>query len=60
MERKLLKVAEAAEYLGTTEGTLYVWVCRKRIPHIKMGRKLMFDVSDLEKWIASQKIPAES
>jgi excisionase family DNA binding protein len=52
MEKRLLNVSEAAEYLGIEEKTLYNWVSLRKIPHVKLGHKLLrFDVNELEGWI---------
>jgi excisionase family DNA binding protein len=57
---RLLNISEAAEYLGVTKGTLYVWACRRRVPFVKIGRLTKFDPGDLEKWVAMKKIPTKS
>lgn len=54
MER-LLSVAEAANVLGIKPGTLYFWVCRKIIPHVKLSASaLRFRKKDLEEFIAAR------
>lgn len=45
-----------SEYLGLTEGTLYVWVCHKRIPHLKIGKALRFDMREIEGWLKDKRI----
>jgi len=51
MEKRLLNIKETAEYLGLKVNTLYCWVSQKRIPYVKMGKKLMFDIECLDKFI---------
>jgi excisionase family DNA binding protein len=48
---RLLKAAEAAEYLGFVEGTVRNMVSAGTIPHLKVGRALRFRVSDLDRWL---------
>jgi len=50
---RLLSRKEAAELLGTTEGTLAVWSCTKRygLPFVKIGRLVKYKLSDLEAFI---------
>ncbi len=50
---KLLNRKEAAELLGTTEGTLAVWACNKRygLPMVKVGRLAKYRLSDLMNFI---------
>lgn len=55
-------MAEAAEYLGVSRGTLYAWVSAGRIkahklaPIEKSGRGAgnRFYLSELEKWVKEQ------
>jgi excisionase family DNA binding protein len=50
----LLTVKEAAKYLGVSPQTVYLWVERKQIPHLRvMGRKIRFLKSDLDSFRVS-------
>lgn len=51
MEKRLLNIAEAAEWLGLSESFLYKLVEACAIPHIRFGRAIRFDVKLLEEWI---------
>ena len=52
-------VRDAAVYLGVSAQTVYVWVERKQIPHLRvMGRNIRFLKSDLEPFRATFKQPA--
>ena len=56
-----LKVKEAAKYLGVSPQTVYLWVERKQIPHLRvMGRSIRFLKSDLEPFRASFKQEMEN
>jgi excisionase family DNA binding protein len=47
-------VQEAAQFLGVSPQTVYLWVERKQIPHLRvMGRNIRFLRSDLETFRAS-------
>ena len=49
-----LTVREAARYLGVSPQTVYLWVERKQIPHLRvMGRNIRFLKSDLDSFRAS-------
>ena len=50
---------QAASYLGCTPQTLRVWVSRRRVPHIKVGRLTRFRQRDLDQWLDSRRVPAE-
>ncbi len=48
-EERPLTVRDAAVYLGVSVQTVYLWVERKQIPHLRvMGRNIRFLKSDLE------------
>ena len=49
-----MNVKEAAKFLGVSRQTVYLWVERKQIPHLRvMGRNIRFLQSDLEPFRAS-------
>jgi excisionase family DNA binding protein len=51
-----LTVRQAASYLGVSVQTVYLWVERKQIPHLRvMGRNIRFLKSDLEPFRAQFK-----
>jgi excisionase family DNA binding protein len=51
-----LTVRAAATYLGVSPQTVYLWVERKQIPHLRvMGRNIRFLRSDLEPFRATFK-----
>jgi excisionase family DNA binding protein len=54
----LLTTAEAAEYLRTTVATLNTWRCTKavKIPYYRIGRKILYRLSELQKYIDKQKV----
>ena len=44
-----MTVKDAARFLGVSPQTVYLWVERKQIPHLRvMGRNIRFLRSDLE------------
>ena len=50
----LMRVKEAAKFLGVSPQTVYLWVERKQIPHLRvMGRNIRFLKSDIEPFRAS-------
>ena len=56
-----LTVRDAALYLGVSTQTVYLWVERKQIPHLRvMGRNIRFLKSDLETFRASFKQEMEN
>jgi len=55
-----LTVRQAALYLGVSAQTVYLWVERKQIPHLRvMGRNIRFLKSDLAPFRATFKQEVE-
>ena len=49
-----MTVREAAKFLGVSQQTVYLWVERKQIPHLRvMGRNIRFLKSELVPFRAS-------
>ena len=56
-----LTVKEAARFLGVSHQTVYLWVERRQIPHLRvMGRNIRFLRSDLEPFRDSFKQEVEN
>ena len=62
LDRELpVTVKEAAHFLGVSTQTVYLWVERKQIPHLRvMGRNIRFLKSDLETFRAQFKQSVEN
>ncbi len=56
-----IRVREAAIFLGVSPQTVYLWVERKQIPHLRvMGRNIRFLKSELEPFRAQFKQEVEN
>ena len=51
IEKRFIGPDELARYLDIKIGTVYAWVCLRRIPFVKMGRLVKFDLKDIDKWL---------
>ncbi|MCH8040556.1 MAG: helix-turn-helix domain-containing protein [Nitrospinae bacterium] len=51
ISRQLISIQEAAKYTGLSPHTLYTMVSQRRIPYVKLGGKLLFDLALLDQWI---------
>ncbi len=51
MQKRLITVNEASNYLGISVNTLYSWVSQKKIDYIKIGRLTKFDLRVIDKFI---------
>jgi excisionase family DNA binding protein len=55
-QRRLITIQEASKLLSVSVSTLYGWVWQRRIPFVKLGRSVRFDIGDLEKFIEKNKL----
>ena len=51
MQKRLITIKEASEYLGISVNTLYSWVSQKKIDYVKIGRLTKFDLRVLDRYI---------
>lgn len=56
LEKRYLGIKQLAGYLGIKEGTVYVWVSHRKIPYVKVGRLVKFDLRKIEKWLENSSI----
>jgi predicted DNA-binding transcriptional regulator AlpA len=50
-----LNLPKAAEYLGISHNTLYVWRHRRQgPPSFQMGRRVMYRITALDAWVRAQ------
>ena len=52
---KMLTVADIREYLSVTNETVYNWIKKSDLPAYRIGKRWMFDKSELDVWIKSGK-----
>ncbi|MEV6949360.1 helix-turn-helix domain-containing protein [Streptomyces sp. NPDC051172] len=54
-ETAFLNLPKAAEYLGISPNTLYVWRHRRQgPPSFRMGRRVMYRITALDAWVQAQ------
>jgi len=56
-ESRLMTVQDAAKFLAVSTSTLYGWVYQRRIPFVKVGSALRFEMAELQKFIQSNRFP---
>jgi len=59
-ESGLITVEEAAKFLAVSTSTLYGWVYLRRIPFVKVGRALRFELAELQNFIQSNRFTVRS
>jgi excisionase family DNA binding protein len=60
MPSDLVNLTEAAEILRLKPCTVRAWVLRRRIPYVKLGRRVLFRRRDLEALISENVVPAHA
>jgi len=49
----LLDIRAAAKALGVSTRTIWTLAHRRGLPHVRIGRRLLFPVDGLKRWIES-------
>ena len=57
--QKLYSVPEAADFLNISIHTLRAWISQRRIPFIKLGRRVCFRPEELNAFINSCAVEAK-
>lgn len=55
VEPRLLGIKGASTYLGCTIWAMRAMVWAKKLPHIRIGQRILFDRVDLDRFVESQK-----
>jgi excisionase family DNA binding protein len=58
VKNKYYNIDEVCRELHLAKPTLYAYVNRKKIPHIKLGGRLLFQKDEITAWLNSMKRPA--
>jgi len=53
---KLLTVVQMADHLQVKPSTIYQWTHQGFIPHVKLGNRIRFKISQVEKWLEEKSI----
>ena len=54
-----LNLAEVAEYLRKSKSSIYKWCSSSQMPHIKSGKKLLFNKDVIDSWLEAQSVPTK-
>lgn len=55
MEKRYASIKEISEYTSLPIKTLYDWASCGKIPSIKCGRRVLFDLEDINRFLQSNK-----
>jgi len=53
---KMLKIDDVVKKLGVSKPTLRLWIQKKSIPFVRVGKLIRFESTDLNRWIESRKV----
>jgi len=53
--KRYANIKDVSAYTSLPVKTLYEWASQRKIPSIKMGRRVLFDLYDIDKIMASMK-----
>lgn len=53
--KRYANIKEVSEYTSLPVKTLYEWASLGRIPSIKLGRRVLFDLNDIDNFMSSLK-----
>ncbi len=51
----LIDAAALSQIIGVDKGTIYDWVRRGKIPHVRLERLVRFDLEDIDEWVRDRK-----
>lgn len=54
----LLNIDGLSAYLQIPKATIYGWTHQKKIPHLKIGKALRFDLAEVDLWLKTKTIAA--
>jgi excisionase family DNA binding protein len=53
---RLLTVQEIADYLQVRPSTIYQWTHQGFIPHVKLGNRIRFRLSQVDRWLEKKTV----
>jgi excisionase family DNA binding protein len=54
--RRLITAKEASQYLSLSTDTVYRMASQKKLPYLKIGDRVLFDVKTLDHWVEKHMI----
>ena len=54
--RRLVGIQVVASYINISKDTVYTMVSHRRIPFVKVGRLLKFDLKAIDLWLAQHTV----
>ena len=54
-QMNIVAVKGLSDTLSVKQSTIYMWVEQKRVPHFRIGKKILFDSDEVLKWLIAHK-----
>ena len=54
IQKRYFNAREISTYLGVSEEAIRKWTLRGKIPFVKLGKSLRFDMIKIESWVKSR------
>jgi excisionase family DNA binding protein len=54
MEKRFFNAKEISNYLGVSEEAIRKWAIRGKIPFVKLGKSLRFDMIKIDSWVKTK------
>jgi excisionase family DNA binding protein len=58
MDTALVSIEEAAKMLGLSKFTLRRWTAQRRVPYVRLGRRIVFDPRALASFVTANTVGA--
>jgi excisionase family DNA binding protein len=53
---ELISAEKLADSLSISPKTLYAWARNRKIPHVRLGVRVLFDPQEVETWLQGHKV----
>ena len=57
---RYINVKQLSEYIGIGKDMIYHYNSAKEIPYMKIGRRVVYDIKEIEKWLKSKRVVLSS
>ena len=54
--KKFIGTKVLSEYLDVSINTLRYWIAERKIPYFKIGKRIKFNLSEIERWLKGKKM----
>ena len=54
IQKRFFNAKEISTYLGVSEESIRKWTLRGKIPFVKLGKSLRFDMIKIESWVKAK------